>query len=102
VGGEVTYGSRATNQGFAWLTSVRAVAKLPEIQDFVRGSGGTEVTAVGSEIRFGIVPVLEGKETVVWRVITRARAAGQAQFLLELTNDQLPRGSRETETTNQY
>lgn len=82
VGGEVTYEIRATNQGFARLTNVRAVAKLPEIQDFVRGSGATEVTAVGSEIRFGIVPVLEGKETVVWRVITRARAAGDRKSVV--------------------
>lgn len=102
IGKNVTYDIKVTNQGSATGTHVRVVCKLPASQQFISGSGATEVHATDSTITFEPLAALEPKAVAEWRVVVKAVAAEDARFSLELTSDQFERPILENESTRQY
>jgi uncharacterized repeat protein (TIGR01451 family) len=101
VGQTTTYIIRVTNQGNVPITNVRITGTRDAAQEFVEGTGVSEVTRVGEGIGTAAVASVAPKATVEWRVVMRATAAKNATLRVIMTCDQL--GEREeTETTNQY
>jgi len=102
VGNEVVYVIRVLNQGTLPLTNVKIVARMEEAQSYLSGSGATEVVTDGDLIGPGIVPLLNPKEVVEWRIVVKAEQAGDIRFNVGLHADQFSRAILETEATFQY
>ena len=102
VGNEVTYEVRVTNQGSAVCTQLKWVGTLPESQEFVSGTGPTEVQGQGRAASSAALARLEPKAEAVWRVVVKATAAADARFKVEMTSDQFQRPVEEWEATSQY
>jgi uncharacterized repeat protein (TIGR01451 family) len=102
VGDNVVYVIRVLNQGTLPLTNIKIVAGLEDSQSFQSGAGATEVKAEGELITPALVPVLNPKEQVEWRIVVKAEKAGDARFNVGLQADQFTRPIMETEATFQY
>jgi len=102
VGKQVIYEIKVTNQGSAPGTRVKLVCTLPASQEFVSGSGPTEVTAEGRTVRTVPLPVLESKGVATWRVVVKVIGAEDARFLVDLSSDQFEIPIHEQESTHQY
>ena len=102
VGTNETYVISVLNQGSAVLTNLKFVCTLEDKQQFVSGSGSSPVSAEGGTITLEKLPVLNPKETVSWRVIVKAVAAGDVRFNGELTCDQFKTPIPKAEATQQY
>lgn len=102
VGNDVVYVIRVLNQGSQPLTNVKIVASLEEGQRYQSGSGSTEVKADGTLITPALVPLLNPKEQVEWRIVVKAVGAGDVRFNVVLQSDQFSRPILETEATYQY
>lgn len=102
VGNQVTYVIKVTNQGSADGTRIRLVCKLPDGQEFVSGSGTTEVRAEAGSVTMEAISVLAPKNAAEWRVVVKALRAGDARFKAELSSDQFERPITEEESTQQY
>ncbi len=104
VGEEETYEIQVTNQGSAAETNVIIQAQIEEQQQFVSATGATPTNARPGTptITFQPLPVLNPKETAVWRVVVRCVAPGDIRFHVEVTSDQHGRPIRETEATSIY
>jgi uncharacterized repeat protein (TIGR01451 family) len=101
VGQTTTYIIRVTNQGNIPITNVRIVGTRDPAQEYVEGTGVSEVTRVQEGIGTATVASVAPKATIEWRVVMRATAVKNAVLRVVMTCDQL--GEREeTETTNQY
>lgn len=102
VGNPVTYEIRVTNQGSAPGTNIRLTCLLPELQEFISGTGATAVNAQARQVTLEPLAVLEPKATATWRVLVRAVAPGDARFKVELVSDQFAQPIDEHEATQQY
>lgn len=102
VGGQVQYVIRVVNQGSAPGTHVRIRCTLPESQEFLSGSGATEVTFEKGILTLAPIPSLEPKATAEWRISVKAVREDDARFQTELTSDQFDSPIRENESTRQY
>lgn len=102
VGDNVTYEIRVVNQGSASLTNIKLSCDVPEQQEFVSGGGPTQVSAAGRSITMAALPLLEPRNTVSWRVVVKAIAAGDARFKTDLRSDEFAVPIQEFEATQQY
>lgn len=102
VGYDVVYAIRVLNQGSIPLTNIKIVARLEENQRYLSGTGATEVMADNEFIMPGVVPLLNPKEQVEWRIVVKAEQAGDVRFTVGLHADQFSRPILETEATFQY
>lgn len=102
VGNDVVYVIRVLNQGTQPLTNVKIVASTEDSQRFLNGSGATQVNADGALIAPTVVPLLNPKEQIEWRIVVKAEKAGDVRFNVGLHADQFTRAIMETEATYQY
>jgi hypothetical protein len=102
VGKETTYVIKIINQGTAVGTNIRLLGTVPDLQEFVSGSGATAVTAVGRTVTTEPLAALNPKAEASWSIITKATQAGDARFRLEVTSDQFKQPIPEDESTTQY
>ena len=102
VGDNVTYEIRVVNQGSAPLANIKLSCEVPEQQEFVSGEGPTPVSASGRSITMGTLPLLEPRNTVSWRVVVKAIAAGDVRFKTDLRSDEFAVPIQEFEATQQY
>lgn len=102
VGAQTTYEICVTNQGSMADTNVKIVAELPAQQEYVRSSGPTKGTASGQTITFEPLPSIAPKARLCWRVVIKAREAGDVRFRVTLTSDQMTTPAMETEATRLY
>ncbi len=102
VGKNQTYEIRVTNQGTGPLTNVKGICTLADSQEFVSGTGTSEVTAQERTITLGTLPALNPKDKATWRVVVRTLKAGDVRFTTELHSDQFPQPIKEIEATQQY
>lgn len=102
VGDEVTYVIRVLNQGTLPLTNVKVVAGLETAQRYLSGSGASEISLSGDLITPALIPVLEPKQEIEWRIIVKAEQTGDIRFNVGLHADQFNRAIMETEATFQY
>jgi hypothetical protein len=102
VGGSVTYEIRVLNQGSSVGTNIRLRCMLPPSQEYISGSGATDVRVEGSVLTMEPIRELGPKETAGWRLLIRAVSADDARFQVELSSDQFELPIRENESTQQY
>jgi uncharacterized repeat protein (TIGR01451 family) len=102
VGDSVAYSIEATNQGSAVGTNIKIVATLEDNMEFVKADGATTATVKGNVITFEALKSLPAKEKATWRVVVKAKSAGDVRFKLNMTSDQISRPVEETESTNFY
>lgn len=102
TGDQVTYEIRVMNQGSAALANIKLACVLPDLQEFVSASGVTQARVSGRTITMEPLPSIEARDTVSWRVVAKATAAGDARFKAELSSDQFAVPVQEFEATQQY
>ncbi len=103
VGSPTTYVITVTNQGSAVGTNIKIVCVLPPEGEFVSGEGATRGSAAGNTVSFEPYPSLPPGQKISFRVVMRAKAAGDIRFKVTMTTDQT--GSvpiEETESTRLY
>jgi len=96
------YEIRVLNQGSAVGTNVRIRCVLPPSQEYLSGSGTTEVKVDGQVLLMDPVEELAAKDSANWRLVIRAASADDARFQVELSSDQFELPIRENESTRQY
>src|SRR5947199_9976837 len=78
------------------------MATLPDSEQFVRGSGKTDVRADGQNLTFGVIPSLEPKQTITWDIEAKAIRAGQVDFKATMTTRSTPNPAVKIEPTKLY
>lgn len=104
VGEEEVYEIQVTNQGSAPENNIIVQTRIEEEMEFVSATGATPTKArpPAQTITFEPLPVLNAKETAVWRVVVRCVAAGDIRFHVEVSSQQHGRPVQETEATSVY
>ncbi len=103
VGDNETFVVTVTNQGSADDTNVRVVVVLPAQFEFVSASGATAGKAVGQTVTFDAIAALAPKAVAEFRIVAKAKSAGDARLSVQMTSDQFKNPPiSETESTNVY
>ncbi len=102
VGSEVTYEIKVTNQGSTAGTNIRLLFNIPASEEYISGGGATPVRVSSGVVETEPLPNLASKAVAVWRVIVKAKEAGDVRFKIELTSDQFTRPIHEEESTLLY
>ena len=102
VGGNVVYHVTVENKGSAPDHNVKVTATLPDSEQFLRGSGKTNVSNDGQNITFGPIPTLEPKQTYQWDVQVKALRPDQANFKANMTSDSTPTPAVKVEPTKLF
>ena len=102
VGQNVIYHLTVQNKGNVTDHDIKVTATLPESEQFVRGSGKTDVTNDGRTITFGTIPTLEPKQTVKWDVEVKALRPDQANFKASMTTESTPNPAVKIEPTKLF
>lgn len=102
VGGNETYIIVVTNQGTASDTDILIKAMLEDNMEYVSSSGATNGQLSGDTVTFSPLPSLAPKAKATWKVVVKAKKAGDVRFRVTLNTDQLGRDVSETEATNFY
>lgn len=103
IGNETTYTIAVTNQGSAPDTNIKVKLSLEKEFEYVSASGETQLassTASGAE--FAPLPSLAPGDRVVWKVVAKAKEAGDSRTTVEVTSDQAQRPLIKTESTHAY
>jgi uncharacterized repeat protein (TIGR01451 family) len=102
VGEAVVYQVRVTNQGSAPATNLKVVCKLPDSEEFVSGSGPTQVSAQDRAVTMETLPVLDPKSQATWLVTVKALKADDARFKASASSDQFEKPIQRDEATRLY
>ena len=102
VGKEVVYEIKVTNQGSAPGTNLKVVCNLPDSEEFVSGTGPTEVRAQERAVTMATLPVLAPKAQAVWRVTVKALKPDDARFKVFVSSDQFEQPIQKDEATHLY
>jgi uncharacterized repeat protein (TIGR01451 family) len=102
VGNNETYIITVTNQGSASDTDIVIKAMLEDTMEYVSSSGATNGQLSGSTVTFSPLPSLAPKAKATWKVVIKAKKAGDVRFSVTMNSDQLGRDVSETEATNFY
>ena len=102
VGKEVVYEIKVTNQGSAPGTNLKVVCQLPESEEFVSGTGPTEVRGQERTVTMDTVRVLAPKAQAVWRVTIKALKPDDARFKVLISSDQFEQPIQKDEATQLY
>lgn len=102
VGQDVAYTIKITNQGTAACTNMRLVCTLPENEEYVSGSGPTGVKAQARTVTTEPMAAFAPKSVASWRVVVKAREAGEARLKVNLWADEFEKPIFEEEPTVLY
>lgn len=102
VGRNQTYEIRVTNQGTGPLTNVRVNCTLEARQEFVSGTGASEVIAEEQRLTLAALPSLRPKDQATWRIVVKTLSAGDVRFTTEVRSDEFTEPIKEVEPTRQY
>lgn len=102
VGGEVNYVIKVLNQGTEPLSHIRLQGRLEDSQQFIAGSGATEVAGIEHSFNSAPLPMLDVGQEATWRVNVKAVEAGDVRLNVDLSMDQFERSVSESEATMQY
>lgn len=102
VGNNETYIITVTNQGSAVANNIVIKATLEDSMEFVSASGDANTQSTGQTIIFSPLNNLQPKAQATYRVVVKAKTAGDVRFTVELTSNDLTRPVQETESTHQY
>lgn len=111
IGNNIVYEIRVTNQGSAELTNVVITATPPGEMSLVNVEGATPLAggaaaggaapAAAGPVRFGAVERLGPGQSVVWRATFRAQRAGDIQFRVDASSNEV-RQATKIEPTRLY
>jgi hypothetical protein len=102
VGSDVVYVIKVVNQDTQPLTNVRIMARTEDGQQFVSGAGTTPVSVADEgRILSGVLAMFNPKEQAEWRIVVKARNAGEVHFNVDLEADQFFCAAQKTVTTIQ-
>lgn len=102
IGSQVTYEIKITNQGSIPCTNLRLVVTLPENEEYVSGSGPTEVSAEGNTVTTKALPLFLAKDVATWRVVVKALKPGDVRFIANVHADEFASPIYEEESTLLY
>ena len=102
LGSDETYIITVTNQGSADGHDIVVSLTVPGQQELVSGTGPTDASVQGATMTFAPLPSLAPRAQAVYRVITRATAAGDSRIQVGMTSREFSEPVRETESTYIY
>ena len=102
VGKEVVYEIKVTNQGSAPGTNLKVVCNLPDSEEFVSGTGPTQVRAQERAVTMDTLPLLAPKTQAAWRVTVKALKPDDARFKVFVSSDQFEHPIQKDEATHLY
>jgi len=102
VGTNVTYVVTVTNQGSAVANDIEIVCTLEDTMEYVSSSGATRGSASGNTVTFAPLKSVAPGDDATWKVIIKAKRAGDVRFRVEMNSTELGRKVEETEATNFY
>ena len=102
VGQETVYEIYVKNQGSAPDLNINLTGTLPDGLQFVSGTGDSDVTADGQNLKFGQLDELAPGDVASWNVTVKATKADKVQFKLNLKSDANPESIKEEEPTTLY
>jgi len=102
VGDVETYEIKAMNQGSLAATGLVVTCTLEEGMEFVKTTGATKSSHQGDKVIFEPLPALAPQSEALWRVVVKARKAGDTRFQVSVQSDQLDRPVVENEATHFY
>ncbi|MCG8528327.1 MAG: DUF11 domain-containing protein [Opitutales bacterium] len=102
VGDNEVYVVQVDNQGSLAGTGIRLKCILEEGMEYVSASGPAEAMVEGNTVVFDSVPVLAPGAVAEWRIVIKARKAGDVRFTAVVETDQLTEPVEENEATNFY
>ncbi len=102
VGKEVVYEIKVTNQGSAPGTNLKVVCTLPDSEEFVSGTGPTQVRAQERAVTMDTMLLLAPKAQATWRVTVKALKPDDARFKVFVSSDQFEHPIRKDEATHLY
>lgn len=102
VGSDVTYVITVTNQGSLADREIRITCTLEDSMTYVSSSGPTTGSASGRTVTFAPLASLAPKDSKSWKVVIKAKTAGDVRFGVEMNTAELKRKVEETEATNFY
>lgn len=102
VGDNEVYVIQVENQGSLAGTGIRLKCVLEEGMEYVNSTGPTQAKVEGNQIVFDSLPALEPDAVAEWRVVIKARKAGDVRFTAVVESDQLTEPVTFNESTNFY
>ena len=102
VGDNEVYVVQVENQGSLAGTNIDLRCILEEGMEYVSSSGPTQAQVEGNAVVFDSLPTLAPSAVAEWRIVIKARKAGDVRFTAVVETDQLTEPVEENEATNFY
>jgi len=102
VGDNEVYVVQVDNQGSLAGTGIVLKCILEEGMEYVNATGPTQAQVEGNAVVFDSLPVLAPGAVAEWRIVIKARKAGDVRFTAVVETDQLSGSVEENEATNFY
>jgi uncharacterized repeat protein (TIGR01451 family) len=102
VGGETAYEVKVSNTGSKTETKLQVICTLPSQLEFKSAQGPVQFRQAGGEVVFEAVPELAPHGELVFKVLVKAKAKGDARFRARLTSTNLPEPVEKVESTHVY
>jgi uncharacterized repeat protein (TIGR01451 family) len=102
VGDNEVYVVQVDNQGSLAGTGIFLKCILEEGMEYVSSDGPTQAQIEGNAVVFDPLPVLAPEAVAEWRIVIKARKAGDVRFTAVIETDQLTESVEENEATNFY
>lgn len=102
VGDTEDYELTVTNQGSLPGTKITVKCYLEDSMQYVKSSGATKGNLNGNILTFEQLPLLEPHAEAKWRIVVKAKKAGDVRFKAEVTSDQLTSPVELVESTHFY
>ena len=80
VGAMAIYDIKVTNQSRGPDNNVAVTATIPDGEEFVSVEGPSQPSQAGNVLTFPVVPTLDAKGSVTWKVTVKVVKAGDVQF----------------------
>ncbi len=102
VGDNEVYVVQVDNQGSLAGSGIFLKCILEEGMEYVNATGPTQAQVEGNAVVFDSLPVLAPGAVAEWRIVIKARKAGDVRFTAVVETDQLTEPVEENEATNFY
>lgn len=102
VGDNEVYVVQVDNQGSLSGTGISLKCILEEGMEYVSSSGPTQAQVEGNAVVFDSLPTLAPGAVAEWRIVIKARKAGDVRFTAVIETEQLTAPVEENEATNFY
>ena len=102
IGENEIYEITAENTGSLPATRIKIKCFLEDSMEYVQATGATKGILKGKVLTFESLPSLEPQAEAKWRVVIKAKKAGDVRFAITVESDQLQRPVEIDEATHFY